>query len=303
MMKSLVNSKDKYLSPKFDVVFKSLFGKNKSILRSFLNSVLDLNIEKDEDIEYQTNDQVINYFDQKASVMDLVVKTINKGEPCFVNVEIQLKNYSGLEKRFTYYSTSFVPSLLKKGDNYDELPKLICLNILDFDMFPEREDYISTAGITFLHADKFISNDILIHFIELPKYLKTIEESSCLKDLWLLLFKCKTEEEFEMLKGKEVIMEKVVSELNFLAQDDSLYREYIKQKLDYFTFKEDKKLTREEGFALGRKDGIEEGFALGKEDGRNEKAIEVATNLKMLNCDIQVIHRSTGLSIEEIEAL
>ena len=110
-----------------------------------------------------------------------------------------------------------------------------------------------------------------------------------------------------MLREKEVTMEKVISAVNFLAENDSLYREYIKQKLDYFTFKEDKKLTREEGieegFALGRKDGIEEGFALGKEDGRNEKAIEVATNLKMLNCDIQVIHRSTGLSIEEIEAL
>ena len=94
-----------------------------------------------------------------------------------------------------------------------------------------------------------------------------------------------------MLREKEVTKEEVVSAINFLAENDSLYREYIKQKLDYFTFKEVKKLTREEGFALGR------------EEGMKKKNIEIATNMKNLNCDIQVIHLSTGLSIEEIEAL
>ena len=41
----------------------------------------------------------------------------------------------------------------------------------------------------------------------------------------------------------------------------------------------------------------------GLEKGRNEKAIEIAHNLKTLNVPIDTIVKSTGLSVEQIEKL
>ena len=40
-----------------------------------------------------------------------------------------------------------------------------------------------------------------------------------------------------------------------------------------------------------------------RDEGRNEKAIEIAHNLKTLNVPIDTIVKSTGLSVEQIEKL
>ena len=53
----------------------------------------------------------------------------------------------------------------------------------------------------------------------------------------------------------------------------------------------------------GREEGRAEGFAEGMENGRAEGVSNVARKLKAMGVDYKMIVESTGLSIEEIEAL
>jgi recombination-promoting nuclease RpnB len=60
---------------------------------------------------------------------------------------------------------------------------------------------------------------------------------------------------------------------------------------------------RQEGWQNGKFAGLEEGALKGKLEGKLEERFEVAKNLKNLGVDIQVIAKSTGLTLEQIKQL
>ncbi len=60
---------------------------------------------------------------------------------------------------------------------------------------------------------------------------------------------------------------------------------------------------RAEGLEQGLAEGLKQGRAEGREEGRKEKSIETARILKNSAIDIELIARSTGLSMEEVEQL
>ncbi|MBQ4359193.1 MAG: Rpn family recombination-promoting nuclease/putative transposase [Proteobacteria bacterium] len=50
-------------------------------------------------------------------------------------------------------------------------------------------------------------------------------------------------------------------------------------------------------------DGLEEGRKSGLEEGRNESKLEIARNLMALNVSDEIIMRSTGLSLDEVQKM
>ena len=63
-----------------DVVFKAIFGneENKDLLISLLNSFLDVNIQKPEQIELVGTEIIKNYDNDKLCRLDIRVKTEDK---------------------------------------------------------------------------------------------------------------------------------------------------------------------------------------------------------------------------------
>lgn len=57
------------------------------------------------------------------------------------------------------------------------------------------------------------------------------------------------------------------------------------------------------GRAEGREEGLAEGRAEGREEGRKEERASVAMKMKELGLSIDVIVNTTGLSLDEVEAL
>ena len=58
-----------------------------------------------------------------------------------------------------------------------------------------------------------------------------------------------------------------------------------------------------DGEKKGLKKGLKDGLDKGLKEGERNKSIEIARNMLNLNIDINVISKSTGLSIEEINKL
>ena len=104
-----------------DYVFKRIFGQeeNKSALKDFLESILDVEIYK---IEINNPEIPKNYYDSKFGVLDLKV-TLN--EEIVVDVEIQMQNQYNIEQRMPYYLASNYANSLKEGDSYIESNKYL----------------------------------------------------------------------------------------------------------------------------------------------------------------------------------
>src|SRR5215510_1331777 len=84
------------LSPKYDKVFKAMFlGKDKTLLVSFLSSILGMEIEADGIIvikaEFVGNDK-----DDKAVFLDMLVQLKDGSR---VNVEMQVDNEHNMGRR------------------------------------------------------------------------------------------------------------------------------------------------------------------------------------------------------------
>ena len=63
------------------------------------------------------------------------------------------------------------------------------------------------------------------------------------------------------------------------------------------------KMSREECEAVREADGFASGFEKGEASGAENKAREIAINLKKAGLDIDIIAANTGLTKEEIEKL
>ena len=165
----------KVLDPKNDVVFQKIFGmkKNKPILISFLNSILNLTgEERIKEVEFE--EKILNVsliVGEKLSILDLNVTTESN---IHINVEIQLINQYNMIKRTLFYMTKMLLSQLKKGEDYSELNRTITINILNFD-YLEDENFIKSYGLFEKNTKESLTDLLEVIFIELPKFKRSKE--------------------------------------------------------------------------------------------------------------------------------
>ncbi|SPT76344.1 Signal transduction histidine kinase [Bacillus cereus] len=70
--------------------------------------------------------------------------TLGTGE--HVNIEIQLANKHDMQKHSLYYWSKLYVSQMQEGMSYSELQKAITVNVLDFVLYPNYENF-QTMGI------------------------------------------------------------------------------------------------------------------------------------------------------------
>jgi len=89
------------------------------------------------------------------------------------------------------------------------------------------------------------------------------------------------------IAGENDIMKKIVNDLIDLSNDSDIISAYEKEKIERYAFE----VALKEKEAKGIKEGIE------------KNKMEVARNLLKENIDINIISKTTGLSLEEIKNL
>ena len=99
---------------------------------------------------------------------------------------MQVLNVEGFEKRILYNAAKSYSIQLDKGEKYAELSPVIALTITDFEMFPEIDRPISR----FVLKEKeclidYLSGDLQLVFLELPKFKVPLNELETLTDKWI----------------------------------------------------------------------------------------------------------------------
>ena len=277
-----------------DYAFKRVFGRNgnEGILKDFLESILDIEIK---DIIIQNPEIPKNMRDSKIGILDVRAE-INGKE--IIEVEMQVQNQYNIDKRSHIYITKIYSDQLKEGDSYVKVKKVAVINILNFNYY-ERNSYHSVGRMKFENSkenekvdmgyileEQYVTDDLEMHFIELPKFRKKNPDISSKLDQWLWLI-CGEEEKIKMAKNENEKIKEAKSELEKLEmspEDRELYELRLKAIRDEINIRES-------------------GFIDGKTAGEFQKSLEIAQNMLKENMPIEVISKLTGLSQEEVEKL
>ena len=271
------------LNPLNDYLFLKIMGEegDEEQCLAFLNAVLGskrknpVNLIKILENKTFTADVV----GEKSSILDVRAET-DTGEK--INIEVQLKDLRNMEKRtLLHWGREFTKGI-SAGDDYKDLPKVITINIVNFDSI-KLDDFHTCFHLWEDDHHEYLLTDVLeIHFINMVKFRKRGVKDIANNRLerWMTYFDVTTPEEVieEVIKMDSAI-NKANERLNFVTQDKDFLRNYHLREMamsDWTT-------------------GVNTAFEKGK--------IEVAKNLLRKGMSAEFIRETTGLDIDAIQSL
>jgi len=283
----------KIIPPRYDVVFKAIFGKEESkpLIISLLSSILTTDISNLEDLMIMNSELPSDYVDGKGSRLDLRLKLKDKTE---IDVEIQSYNHAAFSERVLYYWSKLYSNDFVKGEAFKDLKKCIVINFLDFKLY---EDPSMHAVFKVYEASRHLlfSDRLEIHMIELPKiegYNKGIVNPLLIN--WMAFLNVRSESDMAELKSKDDHPEEILIDPNMRME--ALNKEmWIRDQIGLINYA---KNAESDGYAKGIEQGIEQGI----ERGMREKAITIARQL-LSQLDNATIAKVTGLSVEDVQNL
>jgi predicted transposase/invertase (TIGR01784 family) len=280
----------RFLDVKTDYAFKKVFGSetSKSKLISFLNAI----VYEDSQVKI-ANLEIVDPYNIpmikgiKETFVD-VKALLDDGTK--VIIEMQVLNHMGFEKRVLYNAAKNYSLQLNKSDDYHLLNPVIALTIVDFVMFEDTKKVLSRFKL--LEKEDFISysDDIELLFVELPKFQKSINELSNIKDEWIYFLKNAGSLEYVPNNLNEEIKQALndVNEANISKDElESQHKrkEFISiQKLAIMKAQED-------------------GHYKGLEQGEKNKALDITKKSLAQGLDMETIKLITGLNDKELNSI
>ena len=267
---NLTKDKTKF-NLKNDIIFKAFFSRkgNEEFLIDFLEALLNIKI-KEIKVKEEVNIEQLSV-EEKGGRLDLQAK-LNDG--IIVNIELQMKNHFNIEERTTFYSSKVISRETKRGSNYNDISKVIMINILGYNLL-EFEEYISeTMIVPEKHRDYEMLDGIKWYFIELPKFRKQNPDMNEKINQWLSFIDDWNMEAVKMAESKNDTLRKARKEMEYLTGAAAIRR--------VAELREKWEMDYESGIDCAEKRGIRKGI-------ENEK-IEIAKKLI-----------EKGMILEEIE--
>ena len=293
-----------------DIVFKRVFSRegNEDILKALLEAILDKPIQE---VIVKNPELPKNLYDSKAGVLDVKVE-IDKNIIC--DVEMQVQDFGNIDKRSTVYMATLETEGIKKGEDYKQAKKVIAINLLNFEYY-KRNSYHNIAHMKFEKTkeneyvdmgysdeEELATNDLEMHFIEIPKFEKKNPGANTKLEQWLWLLAGR-EEKLEMARKKNKEIDKAIDIINQMSMDEKEWNLYISRQRAIWDYNTGMRTAREKGLEEGIKEGREEGIKEGIKEGAKQERLEIAKNMLRKELDIQTIKDTTGLTKEEIEKL
>ena len=268
-----------------EVVSKKLF-KNKSIGKKLSAIVISDVLGIDYNLVY--NNITISSEDIAFSALtvnstaDVVLE--NNRDKMIINIEIN--GYDGEHKRnqtLSYVCQLFLGQI-KKHNDYININKVLQINIDTFDFLGYNEFMYDIYLMDKVHH-KIATNEIQIIHINLDYLRKidynTIRSNELMRNLYFFISGSKRLEEFIRECDGDEFMKKVSKEVRKISGEENVIPYMTEEEMREFDKKYFSKIAREEG--------------------RKEKQNEMIINLYKNNVSLDIISKSSGLSINEIK--
>lgn len=273
----------KYLDPKADLTFKKIFAGHPDLLISLLNALLPLKRNQQiKSIEYLPTELVPVDPLHKDTIVDVRCRDMEGRQ--FV-VEMQMAWTDAFKQRVLFNASKAYVSQAEMGCKYEDLQPVYSLNLVNEIFEKDMKEYKHNYHIVHDKRTKKVIEGLCFTFIELPKFHPHTMKEKRMTVLWLRFLteiNDKTQEvPAELLESPEI--SKALEEVKISAFTAEELRAY-----DKFW----DRVSSEKTLMEGRYD-----------EGKQDKALEIAQNLKSAGMDVDTICKMTGLSKEEIEEL
>jgi predicted transposase/invertase (TIGR01784 family) len=283
------------LKPSSDFVFANLFGveKHKKALVCLLNAILKGKpiIKSITLLNPQHKKQ---RKDGKTTTLDIEAVTDNE---TIVDIEIQCERDGNLVNRAVYHQSRLQKDELDAGQSYDSCPNIISIWLTDYHE-TERQHHTHEAVYMFkanpLDGIEIASEKTRILIIELPKVNLKKASLNDLFSVWMFFLRNPELIPDEFVQKVPEVHE-ALEELKILSMDKDFraaYNAHLKAQND--------RRSRE---ANAEARGEERGIAIGEERGEPKGKREMALGLLQAGVGTDIIAKTSGLSIEEINSL
>ena len=297
------------LDPLNDYLFYKIMGEKGSEIQllGFLNAVLEKSGKGPfHAVEILENKSFSADADGDKSVTFDVRAVLLNGVK--VNVEVQLRNHRNMDKRSLYYWSKEYSSSLKSGQNYNELPNVIAINIVNFD-YPQVKELNAVKPFHtcfHLREDRYrdlVLTDVLeIHYLNMVQFRKhgrdkTLQDPLC---RWLAWFdKNSPPELLSEVIGMDSAIKEADERMVYITGDQDAIDAYERR----FKMLCDRAWHISNEIEDAKDEGRAEGRVEGRAEGRAEGKAEIAKKLKAINLPLAQIAEVTGLTMEAIEQL
>ncbi|MCL2377988.1 MAG: Rpn family recombination-promoting nuclease/putative transposase [Defluviitaleaceae bacterium] len=276
----------KLLSPKVDIIFKLLFGDERSIeiLVDFLKAVLTLPDDEFAEVMIVDPHLLREYDGDKLGILDVKVKTRTKK---VIDIEIQVKIKPHFVERIVFYQSKMVTEQIGAGKDFSKIQRVINIIITDENIIVAYEGGEGKYHHRILPCDVdtgYQFTDIKeINILELKKLPKTDDGSNLWA--WMKFLNAESKEELDMLVAErpQTKIGKAVARLEELSKDEKAKMLYeSRQMLEW---------------------DIKLGQDAARSEGSNVRAVEIATNLLRGGMSIADVSAYTGISYTDAETL
>lgn len=300
-LRSIRGKNMKFANPTTDIAFKKLFcdQNHKDILINFLNSVLkradgklitEVNVTEPNNLPENMADKHNSACPPELAKPEGVDKCRRVDVRCIDQkghhyiVEMQVIDNKNYDQRAQYYACVAVARQLRSTQEYKNLVPVIFVGVVNFNLFSKGKEYLTHH---YIRNDENNTHDLQcleFHFIELPKFNKSLDKLSDVADKWIY-----------MLKNAES-MDSVPQEFTnpeSLSTAMGILEKYKWSDADLYLYD---RMVDESRLEKDR-------YATALEKGEMKAKYEVAKKMLVNNMNVAEITQLTGLSVEEIETI
>lgn len=239
-----------------DLLFKFIFGRkeNKAITLSFINAVLGLEGARAL-IDLRFADREIDPEEEtgKGSTLDLLCMTNDETQ---INIEVQVQNRHNMGQRSLYYWAKLYQSTLGRGENYNNLRRTVAINLLGYEYLP-LSGFHHMYGLYDETGKHRLTEDIEIHFLELPKVTRQDIRSMRTLDKWMAFIGNKlSDEEMEAIAMSEAAIDTAWDRIEAFMRDAGQRRKYEQREKFEHDYVSDMEGSWKRGVSQGRQLGI-----------------------------------------------
>jgi len=197
---------------KNDILFKMLFTKYPDLLQMLVAELLNIQYESIKQFEIKNPEMPPERMGDKFIKLDINM-TVDEQ---VVDLEIQVKNEGDYPERTLFNWAREYSAALPEGEDYSKLPQVIIVSIIYFKHFKCKEFHSEFRPLE-VTRHTLLTDKMSMHYFELPKLPKSINTERGL-ELWLALFKAKTEEDLKKIEILEVpVMKQAIGAYRHVA--------------------------------------------------------------------------------------
>ena len=265
-----------------DTLFKMLFVQYPHLLKKLVAILLTIRFESIARFEIRNPETPPEHLEDKFCRLDITMIVDERR----VDLEVQVRDEGDYPERTLYHWAREYSTALPQGGRYSDLPRTVIISIIDFKLFA-CEEYHSQYQALEVTRHTPLSDRLDLHYFELRKLPEEVAADNGL-ELWLSLFRAKTEEDLLKLEATEVPEMKQAIEAYRHITVTPEFREAERMR---------SKARHDEAQALYNAE------RKGRDEGMREGMLSVARSLLRKIMPISEIADVTGLTRDDVESM